>query len=62
MLSETAGEIGTPRAELLPGVRSFPAAPYVVFFRYSERDVEVVRVLHERQDVEQHVGSEGNNH
>jgi len=56
MLAETPGEIGTVRSEILEGVRSFPAPPYVLFFRYSNGEVQVARVLHERQDVRRHLG------
>lgn len=59
MVAETPGEIGTPRPELLPRIRSFVASPHVVFYRYDQRDVEIVRILHERQDAERHVISVG---
>lgn len=52
LLAESPGEIGTARPEIREGVRSFPVPPHVIFFRYRDRDeVQVVRILHERQDV-----------
>ena len=51
LLAQTHGEIGTARDEVLKGIRSFPAKPYMLFFRYTVTAVEIVRVLHERQDV-----------
>lgn len=52
MLAETPGLIGQARPELGEEVRSFPVPPHVVFFRYGNAEVQVIRVLHERQDVE----------
>jgi plasmid stabilization system protein ParE len=56
MLAETPGEIGTARPEIVKGTRSFLCPPYVIFFRYRRRAVHVIRILHERQDVDQHFG------
>jgi toxin ParE1/3/4 len=52
LLAETPGEIGSQRPEIQAGVRSFPVPPHVLFFRYRGEEVQVVRILHERQDVE----------
>ncbi len=52
LIAETPGTIGTGRDELRSGVRSFAAKPYVLFFRYTDSTVEIIRVLHGRQDVE----------
>jgi toxin ParE1/3/4 len=55
LLAETPGEIGTARPEIREGVRSLPVPPHVIFFRYrGEEEVQVVRILHERQDLEGH--------
>jgi len=43
---------GRPRDELLPGIRSVPVHPYVVFYRVRNEAVEVVRVLHGHRDVD----------
>jgi toxin ParE1/3/4 len=45
--------LGRPRDELLVGMRSLPVRPHVVFYQISKRTIEVVRVLHQRMDVEQ---------
>jgi toxin ParE1/3/4 len=55
-LADAPGQIGHPRDELRPGIRSFPVSPHVVFFRYVGNVVEVVRILHERQDVDAEIG------
>jgi toxin ParE1/3/4 len=52
LLADTVGEIGVLRPDIRAGVRSFPVPPHVLFFRYTGQEVEVVRVLHERRDVE----------
>ncbi len=56
LLAETSGEIGTHRPEVMEGIRSVPTPPYVVYFRYGNGAAEVARILHERQDVERHLG------
>ena len=55
LVAETPGEIGTARPEIRERVRSLPVPPHVIFFRYrGEEEVQVVRILHERQDIEGH--------
>lgn len=44
---------GRARDELRPGLRSFPAAPHVVFYRVVEDRPQIVRVLDGRQDIEE---------
>jgi toxin ParE1/3/4 len=44
--------VGRPRHELMTGMRSLPVRPHVVFYQLSKRTIEVVRVLHQRMDVE----------
>lgn len=43
--------IGRPRPEFRPGLRSFPLANYLVFYRISGGDVFVSRVVHGRRDL-----------
>jgi toxin ParE1/3/4 len=45
-------KLGRARDELLIGARSIVTDPLVVFYRISANGVEVLRVLHEREDVE----------
>jgi toxin ParE1/3/4 len=54
LLAETPGELGTHRPEIREGIRSHPGPPHVIFFRYRAEEVQVVRILHERQDVERY--------
>lgn len=50
LLGGVRGHVGTPRSEFGPGIRSFASPPFVIFFRYTADDeLEVVRILHERQ-------------
>lgn len=41
---------GRPRDELRPGLRSIRIAPHIAFYRVT-RDIEIVRVVHERRDL-----------
>jgi len=43
---------GRARPELRPELRSMPTGSYVLFYRPLADGIEVVRVLHGRQDVE----------
>lgn len=52
LIADTPGEIGTARPEIAAGIRSFPVPPFVLFFRYGDAEVQVARILHERQDIE----------
>jgi len=38
------------REELLPGLRSLPLGRYVIFYRTTERGIEITRVLHGARD------------
>ncbi len=42
--------MGRRREELSPGLRSFPIASYVIFYRPMEGGVEIVRILHGARD------------
>ena len=44
---------GRARSEVRPGLRSFAAAPHVVFYRVVNVTPQVVRVLDGRQDIEE---------
>ena len=43
---------GRARNELRPGLRSFAAAPHVVFYRVVNDTPQIVRLLDGRQDIE----------
>ena len=48
-------KMGVEREELLPNMRSFSFDSHVVFYRLQQSQVEVVRVLHSRQDPRRHI-------
>jgi toxin ParE1/3/4 len=50
MLRDSPG-IGTPRDDIVAGLRAHPVGRHVVFFRESGDAVVIVRVLHESMDV-----------
>jgi toxin ParE1/3/4 len=43
---------GRARDELMSGMRSVLVHPYVIFFQVAASSVEIVRVLHQRRDLE----------
>ena len=43
---------GRPRDELRIGMRSVLVHPYVIFFRTTDLSVEIVRILHQRRDID----------
>ncbi len=47
--------IGTERPELLPNIRSLPMESHTLFYRVTNGRVEIVRVLHGRQDPQRHL-------
>ena len=44
--------LGRSRDELAPGLRSFPIARYVIFYRPVKNGIEIARVLHGARDLE----------
>lgn len=44
--------LGRARPDLRKGLRAFPHGRYTIFWRPHVARIEIVRVLHQRQDVE----------
>jgi len=47
--------MGTERPELLPDTRSLPIESHTLFYRVTANRVEIIRVLHGRQDPQRHL-------
>lgn len=47
--------MGTERPELLPDTRSLPVEGHTLFYRVTANRVEIIRVLHGRQDPQRHL-------
>ncbi len=47
--------IGVDRSELLSGARSLPIESHTLFYRVTPDTVEIIRVLHGRQDPQRHL-------
>lgn len=47
--------IGTERPELMLNTRSLPIESHALFYRVTANRVEVIRVLHGRQDPQRHL-------
>jgi len=45
--------MGRSRIEIRPRLRSFPTNPYTIFYRQTKNGIHVVRILHQRQDIEE---------
>lgn len=48
--------MGRARPDLRKGLRAFPHGHHTIFWRLYNEEIEVVRVLHHRQDAEQEFG------
>ena len=44
-------DLGRPREELAPHLRSLPVGRYVIFYRRMNHGIEIVRVLHGARDL-----------
>jgi toxin ParE1/3/4 len=44
--------VGEAREEILPALRSFSHGAYVIFYRTIQGDLEIVRVVHGRRDLD----------
>lgn len=47
--------IGVDRSKLLSGARSLPIESHTLFYRVTTDTVEIIRVLHGRQDPQRHL-------
>ncbi|MEN0037600.1 MAG: type II toxin-antitoxin system RelE/ParE family toxin [Cellvibrio sp.] len=47
--------MGTERQELLASMRSLPIESHILFYRVTTTNVEIIRVLHGRQDPARHL-------
>ena len=47
--------IGSDRAELQRDMRSLPIAKHTVFYRISANRIEIIRVMHQKQDPDQNI-------
>ena len=47
--------MGTERTELLPGTRSLPVESHTLFYRVAANRVEIIRLLHGRQDTKRYL-------
>jgi plasmid stabilization system protein ParE len=45
-------ELGRSRDELITGLRSILADPHTVFYQISPHAIQIVRVVHQREDIE----------
>lgn len=48
-------KIGLDRIELFPGIRSCPVDRHILFYRIQNSQLEIIRILHARQDPFRHI-------
>jgi toxin ParE1/3/4 len=51
-LLATHPHLGRRREDLAPGLRSFPAGSYIIFYQLITDGIEVVRMLHASRDID----------
>lgn len=51
--------LGRPRPELRPDIRSFVFRGYVIFFRYTDEQLQIVNILEGHRDVIAHFRDSG---
>jgi toxin ParE1/3/4 len=49
-------EIGISCDHISSGYRKYHVGRHLVFHRYSELYIEIIRILHDRMDVSRHLG------
>ena len=49
-LASLPGELGRPRPDVGPAIRSFPFRGYLIFFRYSGENFEVLKIVEGHRD------------
>jgi toxin ParE1/3/4 len=48
----TSPNLGRSRDEVRKGLYSYPCGRHVIFYRNSQGDIEIVRILHDRQSLQ----------
>ena len=48
-------KLGRTRDEIRRGYRSLPIENHVIFYRIGDNDIEIVRILHQRMEINLHV-------
>ena len=48
--------IGRERPEIKPGYRSITEGKHVIFYRVGDSGIDILRILHERMDIEHRMG------
>jgi len=46
-----SGTSGVPRDHIRPGLKSLPFKSHLIYFRVTEEECTIVRILHRRRDV-----------
>jgi toxin ParE1/3/4 len=49
--------LGKSRDEIIAGMKSITVRPHVIFYHLSKEIIEIVRILHQRMDVDGEFGT-----
>ena len=55
-LAALPGQLGNPRSDLQPGLRSFAFGNYLILFHYEPKAFRVARILEGHRDMPRHMG------
>lgn len=58
ILADPEGPFSKSRDELFPSSRSIRAGHQVVFFRLRKKNIEIIRIFHEKMDFLRHMDEE----
>ena len=47
--------IGKARGDLFEGLRVYPVGRHLIFYLTTDKGIDVVRILHERMDIDRHL-------
>ena len=51
-------QLGKSSDDLRPGYRKYPVGRHLIFYRQSKDCLEIIRILHQRMDIEAHLDAE----
>ncbi len=50
-------QMGRPRDDILPGIRSFPQGRHLIFYDINDQGIEIIGIIHQTMDVALHLDS-----
>jgi len=47
--------LGRPQDEFFPGLRKYSIGKHYIFYRTTDKGIEVIRILHQAMDISRHI-------